>query len=109
MINLAGSSIIPTIAGIQSAISDFSASFANVNQNSFYTNIVDGPSATSYPIVGFTYLVFKFEWPADLVQQYETFRFFHWAMQVAELSHLGSICIHCSCFKDVRDPNSGNI
>lgn len=73
---------MPTIAGVQSAIADFSASYASINQNSFYTNIVDGPSAASYPIVGFTYLVFKFDWPADPVQQYETFRFFHWAMQV---------------------------
>lgn len=44
IINLAGSTIAPSVAGIRSAISDFSTTFAKVNPKVFFFDIVDGPS-----------------------------------------------------------------
>ena len=77
MINKAGFYVKPTIVGVKSAVEDAKASYDITNKKKFLVNIVDGSSPDTYPISGFTYVVFHVDWPAT-EKMYELFRYFHW-------------------------------
>ena len=82
--NKAGNLVTAASASsVSSALTDAHSTYATVyaaTPNYFYAKIVDGDGAYTYPIVGFSYIIYKTNWPSDYYSQYEFFRYLHWAL-----------------------------
>jgi phosphate transport system substrate-binding protein len=76
MINKAGKQVTGNADSLNSAISDFSDAFSD----KLVATIVDGPSAGSWPISGYTYIILHTSSMTDCIKASKILEYLHWTL-----------------------------
>ncbi|NMB88753.1 MAG: phosphate ABC transporter substrate-binding protein PstS [Chloroflexi bacterium] len=76
MVNKAGEKVTANADSLASAMDDFADAFSE----QLTTKIVDGDSATSWPIAGYTYMVLHMETMSDCTKAEKLLEYLNWAL-----------------------------
>jgi phosphate transport system substrate-binding protein len=99
LVNKAGKTVKADAASIQADMSDF----ANAFDDKLNAKIVDGPSAGSWPITGYTYLIVRMQSMKDCVKAAKTVEYIKWTLTDARATKIANDLGYASLPKPVLD------
>ncbi len=99
LVNKAGKTVTANAASIQTDMSDF----ANAFDDKLNAKIVDGASAGSWPITGYTYLIVRMQSMKDCVKAAKTVEYIKWTLTDARATKIANDLGYASLPKPVLD------